>query len=127
MQFEKAQLVSIFLMYHHTLSKVRLSKQEFQWLHMDMLLFYLPLAGSAFKKVYFDTAQSRAMSKFIAPEDLVVPYEASDLSSAERVIWLHGLPSCAPGTSAFSDIKPGLGCLCIYASRCVITGLTHKK
>ena len=52
---------------------------------MDMLLFYLPLAGSAFKKVYFDTAQSRAMSKFIAPEDLVVPYEASDLSSAERV------------------------------------------
>ena len=52
---------------------------------MDMLLFYLPIAGSAFKKVYFDTAQSRAMSKFIAPEDLVVPYEASDLSSAERV------------------------------------------
>ena len=52
---------------------------------MDMLLFYLPLAGSAFKKVYFDTAQSRAMSKFIAPEDLIVPYEASDLSSAERV------------------------------------------
>jgi len=52
---------------------------------MDMLLFYLPIAGSAFKKVYFDTAQSRAMSKFIAPEDLIVPYEASDLSSAERV------------------------------------------
>jgi len=53
--------------------------------------------------------------------------EDENFSSAERVIWLHGLPSCAPGTSAFSDIKPGLGCLCIYASRYVITGLTHKK
>tara|TARA_R100001369_G_scaffold90927_1_gene130820 strand:+ start:210 stop:2693 length:2484 start_codon:yes stop_codon:yes gene_type:complete len=52
---------------------------------MDMLLFYLPLAGSAFKKVYFDNVLNRAVSKFIAPEDLIVPYEASDLSSAERV------------------------------------------
>jgi len=52
---------------------------------LDMLLFYLPLAGSAFKKVYFDTGVSRAMSKFIAPEDLVVPYEATDLFTAERV------------------------------------------
>jgi len=52
---------------------------------MDMLLFYLPLAGSAFKKVYYDNVLSRAISKFIAPEDLIVPYEASDLSSAERV------------------------------------------
>ena len=52
---------------------------------LDMLLFYLPLAGSAFKKVYFDTAQSKAMSKFIEPQDLVVPYEATDLFSAERV------------------------------------------
>ncbi len=52
---------------------------------LDMLLFYLPLAGSAFKKVYFDTAASKAMSKFIEPQDLVVPYEATDLFSAERV------------------------------------------
>tara|TARA_R100001129_G_scaffold30551_3_gene20197 strand:- start:22467 stop:24965 length:2499 start_codon:yes stop_codon:yes gene_type:complete len=52
---------------------------------LDMLLFYLPLAGSAFKKVYFDTAVGRAMSKFIEPQDLVVPYEATDLFSAERV------------------------------------------
>ena len=50
-----------------------------------MLLFYLPLAGSAFKKVYFDTGTSRAMSKFIEPQDLIVPYEAPDLFSAERV------------------------------------------
>ena len=52
---------------------------------LDMLLFYLPLAGSAFKKVYFDTAVNRAMSKFIEPQDLIVPYEASDLFTAERV------------------------------------------
>ena len=52
---------------------------------LDMLLFYLPLAGSAFKKVYFDNVLNRAVSKFITPEDLIVPYEASDLSSAERV------------------------------------------
>ena len=52
---------------------------------LDMLLFYLPLAGSAFKKVYYDTTLNRAMCKFIAPEDLIVPYESTDLTSAERV------------------------------------------
>ena len=52
---------------------------------LDMLLFYLPLAGSAFKKVYFDFVTNKAVSKFIAPEDLIVPYEASDISSAERI------------------------------------------
>ena len=52
---------------------------------LDMLLFYLPLAGSAFKKVYFDLVTNKAISKFIAPEDLIVPYEASDMSSAERI------------------------------------------
>ena len=49
---------------------------------LDMLLFYLPIAGSAFKKVYYDQSMSRAVSKFIAPEDLIVPYEASDILSA---------------------------------------------
>jgi len=52
---------------------------------LDMLLFYLPLAGSAFKKVYYDTVKKRALSKFIMPQDLIVPYEATDLTSAERV------------------------------------------
>ncbi len=52
---------------------------------LDMLLFYLPLAGSAFKKVYFDFVTNKAVSKFIPPDDLIVPYEAADLSSAERV------------------------------------------
>ena len=52
---------------------------------LDMMLFYLPLAGSAFKKVYYDTAMNKAMSKFIQPQDLVVPYEATDIFTAERV------------------------------------------
>ena len=52
---------------------------------LDQLLFYLPLAGSAFKKIHFDFSLKRAVSKFIPPEDLVVPYESPDMFSAERV------------------------------------------
>jgi len=52
---------------------------------MDQLLFHLPLAGSAFKKVYYDGQKNRAVAKFIPSEDLVVPYNASDLMSAERI------------------------------------------
>jgi len=52
---------------------------------LDQLLFYLPLAGSAFKKIHFDFVLKRAVSKFIPPEDLVVPYESPDMFSAERV------------------------------------------
>jgi len=52
---------------------------------MDQLLFHLPLAGSAFKKVYYDSTKQSAVSKFIPSEDLVVNYLATDLQSAERV------------------------------------------
>jgi hypothetical protein len=52
---------------------------------MDQLLFYLPLSGSTFKKVYFDETKQRAVSKFIPAQDLVVPYAASDLATASRV------------------------------------------
>ena len=52
---------------------------------MDRLLFYLPLAGSAFKKIYFDDILDRAVSKFVPADDLLVPYNATDLSSASRV------------------------------------------
>ena len=51
----------------------------------DQMLFYLPLTGSTFKKVYFDPTRQRAVSKFVPAEDLVVPYSASDLMTAERV------------------------------------------
>ena len=52
---------------------------------MDQLLFYLPLAGSAFKKVYFDPIQKRAVAKFVAAEDLIINYMANDLDQADRV------------------------------------------
>ena len=52
---------------------------------LDQMLFHLPLAGSAFKKVYFDTTLDRAVSKFVPADDLLVPYTATDLQSAERV------------------------------------------
>tara|TARA_R110002124_G_scaffold156302_1_gene323478 strand:+ start:2104 stop:4521 length:2418 start_codon:yes stop_codon:yes gene_type:complete len=52
---------------------------------MDRLLFYLPLAGSAFKKTYFDDILDRAVSRFVAADDLVVPYNATDLYSASRI------------------------------------------
>tara|TARA_R100000149_G_C5878123_1_gene142279 strand:+ start:894 stop:3344 length:2451 start_codon:yes stop_codon:yes gene_type:complete len=52
---------------------------------MDQLLFYLPLSGSTFKKVYFDPARQRPVSKFIPAQDLVVPYSSSDLHTASRV------------------------------------------
>ena len=51
----------------------------------DQMLFYLPLTGSTFKKVYFDETKQRAVSKFVPAEDMVVPYSASDLRTAERV------------------------------------------
>ena len=52
---------------------------------MDQLLFYLPLAGSAFKKIYYDGQLERAVAKFISGEDLVIDYFATDLESAQRV------------------------------------------
>ena len=52
---------------------------------LDQLLFYLPLSGSAFKKVYYDEGLKRPVSKFVPAEDLLVPYESTDLLSAERV------------------------------------------
>tara|TARA_R100001509_G_scaffold22166_1_gene11627 strand:- start:1346 stop:3832 length:2487 start_codon:yes stop_codon:yes gene_type:complete len=60
---------------------------------LDQMLFYLPLAGSAFKKVYFDFVLNRAISKFIPPEDLIVPYEATDISSAERITHVINMSS----------------------------------
>ena len=52
----------------------------------DQMLFYLPLSGSTFKKVYYDDLLGRAVSKFVPAEDLVVPYSATSLEDAEAVI-----------------------------------------
>jgi len=52
----------------------------------DQMLFYLPLSGSAFKKVYYDEVMERTVSKFVPADDLVVPYTATSLDDAESII-----------------------------------------
>jgi len=52
----------------------------------DQMLFYLPLSGSTFKKVYYDDLLGRAVSKFVPADDLIVPYSANSLDDAEAVI-----------------------------------------
>ena len=52
---------------------------------LDQMLFYLPLAGSTFKKVYYDETMGRAVAKFIPAEHLVVPYETSDLETCPNI------------------------------------------
>jgi hypothetical protein len=76
---EQAQRVSEFMNYQITHVMEEFDEE------LDQLLFYLPLAGSAFKKVYYDENLGRAVSKFIAPEDLIVPYFTTDLESCPRI------------------------------------------
>ena len=52
----------------------------------DQMLFHLPLAGSTFKKVYYDELLGRAVSKFVPADDLVVPYSATSLDDADAII-----------------------------------------
>ena len=52
----------------------------------DQMLFYLPLSGSTFKKVYYDELLGRAVSKFVPAEDLIVPYSATSLDDAEAIV-----------------------------------------
>ena len=52
---------------------------------LDQMLFYLPVIGSTFKKVYRDPLKQRAVSNFIHAEDLIVPYGATDLLSSPRI------------------------------------------
>ena len=78
----QAQRVQEFMNYMIT------EKMEEYTPEFDQLLFYLPLAGSAFKKVYFDDVMQRAVSKFVPAEDLVVPYYAMDLKDCERITHL---------------------------------------
>jgi hypothetical protein len=59
--------------------------KEYEY-EFDQMLFFLPLAGSTFKKVYYDEVIGRAVSQFIAAEDLVVPYSTTSIESAENII-----------------------------------------
>ena len=76
---EQAQRVKEFMNY------MLMDQMEEYTPDFDQLLFYLPLTGSAFKKVYFDDIMQRPVSKFVHAEDLVVPYYATDLKDCERI------------------------------------------
>ena len=58
----------------------------------DQMLFYLPLAGSTFKKVYYDENLGRAVSKFVPAEHLIVPYEAGDLETCPNITQVVRMP-----------------------------------
>ena len=62
-----------------------MNKMEDYTPEYEQMLFYLPLAGSTFKKVYYDELMDRPVSKFVPAEDLVVNYLATDLDSCERM------------------------------------------
>ena len=65
---EQAKRVKDFMNYQ-IMDQMKEYEPEF-----DQMLFYLPLSGSAFKKVYFDELMDRAVSKFVPSDDLIVPY-----------------------------------------------------
>ena len=83
---EQAQRVKEFMNYQivHVM-------EEFDE-ELDQMLFYLPLAGSAFKKVYYDEGLGSAVSKFVAPEDLIVPYFTTDLETCPRITNVVKMP-----------------------------------
>ena len=66
-----------------------MEKMEEYTPEFDQLLFMLPLAGSAFKKINYDDVMGRAVSKFVPAEDLVVPYYVTDLSDCERITHIN--------------------------------------
>ena len=69
----------------------------------DQMLFYLPLSGSTFKKVYYDDLLGRAVSKFVPADDLVVPYTATSLDDAEAII--HKVKISESGISSYDAIE----------------------
>jgi hypothetical protein len=76
---QQAERIKSFMNY-----QITTEMQEFDP-ELDQMLFHLPLAGSAFKKVYYDSNLERAVSKFVPAEDLVVPYFITDLESCNRI------------------------------------------
>ena len=77
---QQANRVKDFMNYE-IMEKMKEYEPEF-----DQMLFNLPLAGSAFKKVYYDDMEQRAVSKFVPADDLIVPYTATSLDDAEAII-----------------------------------------
>jgi len=76
---DQAERVKEFMNY------MLMDKMEEYTPEMDQLLFMLPLAGSAFKKINYDEVMGRAVSKFVPAEDLVIPYYVTNLNDCERI------------------------------------------
>jgi hypothetical protein len=76
---EQSQRVKEFMNY-----QISYEMEEYDQ-ELDQMLFHLPLAGSAFKKVYYDSVKGRAVSKFVPAEDVVMPYVSTDMESCERI------------------------------------------
>lgn len=65
--------------------------EEYFW-STDQMLFYLPLSGSAFKKVYIDPITGMTTSRFVTAEDFIVPYHARTLANAPRYCHKYEMP-----------------------------------
>ena len=76
---EQSQRVKEFMNY-----QISYEMEEYDQ-ELDQMLFHLPLAGSSFKKVYYDAVRGRAVSKFVPAEDVVMPYVSTDMESCERI------------------------------------------
>jgi hypothetical protein len=76
---EQARRVKTFMNYYIT------NVMEEYTPDMDQMLFVLPLAGSTFKKTYYDEAMGRIVSRFVPAENLVVPYNTSDLDTCPNI------------------------------------------
>jgi hypothetical protein len=63
--------------------QVTVQDQSYFW-HTDQMLFYLPLAGSCFKKSYWDPVSGMTLSRLVYPNDFAVPYTATSLQTSQR-------------------------------------------
>ena len=77
-KLEQAQRVQDFMNYQVT------NQITDYFNELDQLLYYLALAGSAFKKIYFDNSLDRICSKFVPADQFVISMENTDLETAER-------------------------------------------
>ena len=83
---QQAERVKDFMNYQ-IMDKMKEYEPEF-----DSMLFHLPLAGSTFKKVYYDDLLQRGVSKFVPADDVIVPYTATSLADAESITHVIRLP-----------------------------------
>ena len=77
---DQAQRVKDFMNY-----QLMIEMKEYEP-EFDQMLFNLPLAGSTFKKVYFDSVMGRTVSKFVPAEELLVSYNATSLEDNDKII-----------------------------------------